>query len=110
MHDPLQIGVYEKQQPVYQEEFDGPVELGRQRKQEEGPYVHKRLESGHWRLVIARSDEDSVSREHALLEPLAANRIRLKNLSTTRPIILPDQTPLQPEASCELSLPAVLSI
>jgi len=55
----LQIRVYDKQVLVFSDEFEGPVELGRQSESREGLYT-KKLDSGRWRVVIASFDEDAV--------------------------------------------------
>jgi adenylate cyclase len=105
-----QIRVYEKQQLVYAEEGAGPLELGRQESEHEaGPYTTK-TEGGRRRIVIARLDEDTVSRQHALLEPLAEGRLRLTNLSRKLPVHRSDGGELRPGACCELSLPTVLTL
>jgi adenylate cyclase len=105
----LQVQVYDKQRLVFSDEFDGPVELGRQSESREGLYA-KSFDGGQWRVVIARADEDSVSRRHALLEPLTERKIRLTNRSTVVPLRLPDGTALAPQTTSELVLPAQVTI
>lgn len=104
----LHIRVYERQQPVYTEDFTGPVELGRQSDANEQPYS-KRLDNGRWRAVIARLNEDTISRKHVLLEPLGTGRLRLTNLSSNVPVHYPEGD-LTPEQSCEVMLPIVLTL
>jgi adenylate cyclase len=105
----LQVRVYDKQLLVFSEEFDGPVELGRQSESREGLYS-TRYESGRWRVVIAASDEDAVSRRHALLEPIGPQCFRLTNASTMIPLRLQGGIELAPKASSEVALPALLAI
>src|SRR5947209_12817312 len=107
MSDVLEIRVYEARRLVHTAEFAGPVELGRQAEGEPGPYDQK-SEAGRWRLVVARRDEEAISRKHALLEALAGGKVRVTNLSTKLPIRLADGTELPPGASCEGAAPAPL--
>src|SRR5690242_10474640 len=107
MAEPWQIRVYEKQQLVYSGDLDGPTELGRQGEGTERIFS-RRLEGGRCRLVIAGRDEDSVSRKHALLEPLARGRLRVTNLSAKVPIRLQDGDDVRPGQARELAMPAFL--
>ena len=94
-----QIRVYERQRLVYTADLSGPAELGRQSAAEEAPYSHHPI-SGRWRVVIASKDEKSVSRQHALLEPLAEGGFRLTNLSNEQPVGLMGGNDLRPNAVC----------
>jgi adenylate cyclase len=91
----IQYKIFDRQQIVYEGEFPGPVLLGRQNDlrvgESEEVYRPRRLDSNRWRLVIARYDENNVSREHALVEPLPGNRIRISNLSSK--LMIPFQLP-----------------
>jgi adenylate cyclase len=110
MNEAWQIRVYERQIPVYQAELTGTVELGRQSDGEEKPYFHYKRE-GRWRMVIARLDEDTVSRKHVLLEPLGPNRIRITNVSAKLPIrLLPEDREIKPNTSAEAPLSAMLTV
>jgi hypothetical protein len=51
-----------------------------------------------------------VAREQARVEPLAGGRTRLASTSATVPIGLPDGTARPPGGTCELPLPAVLTL
>jgi adenylate cyclase len=106
-----QIRIYDKQQLVSEDlEVDGPVELGRQSDEGEEPYSLRQAAPGLWRLVIARLDEDGVSRRHALVEPLAGGRARVKTVSTKIPLHLEGGGDLDPGAEREVSLPVVLAV
>jgi len=105
----LHVSVYDKNLLVYTDEFDGPVELGRQSDGREGLFT-KRLEAGRWRVVIASFDEESVSRRHTLLEPLASGKIRLNNTSAIIPLRLVPGGELAPKTSSEVALPVLLTI
>ncbi len=95
---------------LFDREFGSPVELGRQSDAGEELYSARPLGSGRWRAVIARLDEDTLSRRHALLEPLEGSRFRLTNLSAKVPIRLHDGNEVPAGGNRELALPAVLQI
>ncbi len=105
----LQILVYDRQQKVYQDVFAGAVELGRQRDAREVLYSSRR-DGERARLVIARLDEDTVSRDHALVEPLDGGRARLTNTSAKVSIRLADGSELKAGQSCEMGLPTVIAL
>jgi adenylate cyclase len=106
----LHVRVIDRQQVVYSQDFAGSVELGRQSDAKEELYSCKLLPSGRWRAVIARVDEDTLSRRHACLEPLEGGRVRITNVSAKVPIRLGDGTDLPAGATCEVVLPAQLAI
>jgi adenylate cyclase len=104
-----QLRIYDKQQLVGEHEVDGPVEVGRQSEGEEGPYDLRRSGGGAWRLVIARLDENTVPRRHALVEPLSPDRARVVSLSPRIAVQLHGGgTPLEPGGSREVGLPLLL--
>ncbi len=109
MASPLYIQVYDRRQVMYAAEFTEPVELGRQSEAEFTVYTRTRL-AGRWRAVIAELKELTVSRKHALVEPLAPDRVRLTNISTRLLIRLADGRELKPEESSELALPTVVAL
>jgi adenylate cyclase len=129
----LQVQVVDRQQIVYTAEFSGPVELGRQIDAQETMYRARPVEAGHWRgvlsmltdearriseehfkkaglsrAIIAQLNEDTVSRHHALLEPLGNRKVRLSNVSSKVPIRLPDDRDLPAGKVVELDLPVAL--
>lgn len=109
MDQPWLIRVYEKQQLVCSQECAGPIELGRQDEGDEVPYQRAPGVRSD-RLIIAGRDEDSVSRRHARLEPRPGGRVRVENVSKKVAIVLPDGRLLEPGKTCELDLPAVLTL
>src|SRR4051812_1969993 len=108
MNSSWQLRVYDKQELASSLNFSGPVELGRQSEGEDGPFSQKPQPDGK-RVVIARFDEDSVSRRHARIELLSRDRAKIVNLSAKLPIRLPDGNELPPGAVRELPLPASLT-
>jgi adenylate cyclase len=109
MSQVYEIRVYEKQQLVHTDEFGEPLELGRQARADERLYSLK-TEAGRRRMVIARLEEQGISRKHVLLEPIANGRIRLTNLSDTRSIHVDGMNDVRPKAApCELAPPLLLT-
>jgi adenylate cyclase len=104
------IRVYDKQQLVSDMEVDGPVEVGRQSEGEPEPLALRRAESGRWRLVIARLDENTVPRRHALVEPLGPQRARVTSLSSRVAVHLQQGGSVAPEAAREVTLPLLLIV
>lgn len=105
------IAVYDgfRQTPVYTGEFDEPVELGRQSKEDEALYCPQRTRD-HWRLAIARPEEQTLSRRYLRVEPLPASRIKLANLSAHLPGRFFNGTELPPGGMCELLLPVLITL
>ena len=109
MSTPLRLQVYDGQQVAFSAELTEAVELGRQEGNEDGPYAEESL-PGRRRVVIAGREERTVSRRHALVQPLPGGGARLINLSDVQPIGLPGGRELEPRGWCELSLPAALLV
>jgi adenylate cyclase len=95
---------------LFNREFSTPVELGRQNDAGEELYSAHPSGSGRWRAVIARLDEDTLSRRHALLESIDDNHVRLTNLSGKVPVRLLDGNEIAAGASRELALPITLFV
>ncbi|MCI0642464.1 MAG: adenylate/guanylate cyclase domain-containing protein [Gemmataceae bacterium] len=106
MSNALEYRIYDRQHLVFSTELSGQVELGRQDKGEDKPF-HQAQKNGLWRLVLARFDEDQISRKHVLVEPLPDRRLRLTNLSKSVPIVVEDRGDLKPLESLDLPLPVV---
>ena len=109
MSAPWQLRIYEQQRLVHTAEGTGLVELGRQAVGEPGP-VAELHDSGVRRLGIARLDEDTVSRKHVRLEPLADGRLRLTNLSQKLPILLGTGSEAAPGKAVEVTVPAMFVV
>jgi adenylate cyclase len=109
MSAPWQLRIYETQKLVHTLDGDGPVVLGRQAVGEAGPFNETRDGSTR-RLVIARLDEDTVSRKHLRIEPLPDGRLRLSNLSQKLPVILGTGAEIGPGASSDVTLPAMIVV
>jgi adenylate cyclase len=103
----LQVLVYENRQLKESSEFDGPVELGRQRDRDELLFSRK-SEGSTFRWVIARRDETTVGRNQMLLTPLPDGRVKVTNGSDKQPIRFLDRPDLGPSASCEANLPVLI--
>jgi adenylate cyclase len=114
----IHVQVLDRNREVFRGDFRAAVELGRQNDAREELYRERLLEGGRQRVAVAPLDEDSVSRQQAVLEPLEGDRVRVTNASTKAPVRLSDGTELAPwnpkrdgaPRSCELDLPVVLSL
>jgi adenylate cyclase len=103
----LEVLVYEGSRLESSSEFEGPVELGRQRDGTEDLFSRRR-KGNRWRWVIARHDETTLSRAQVLLTPLADGQVRITNHSKTQPLRFLDRPELPPASSCDLALPVVV--
>lgn len=103
----LLVMVYEARQLKETAEFDGPVELGRQKDRDESLFSRRR-EPDHWRWVIARRDETTIGRNQMRLVPLEDGRARITNGSDRQPIRFLDAAELPPAGTCEMMLPVVI--
>jgi sigma-B regulation protein RsbU (phosphoserine phosphatase) len=102
----LRIQVFFNQQLVHSVECAGLVELGRQAEGEGGLYTTHQ-EGNCSRVVVARLDEVHISRRYLAIEPLAAGRVRLTNLS--RGVVrFVDGSPLESGAWREMTMPVVI--
>jgi adenylate cyclase len=107
----LHLQVMDRHNEVYTGELSGSIELGRQNDGREELYRERLIDRGRWRVVIAPLDEDTISRQHALVELQENGKVRLTNRSAKVPIRLADGTELGPNGtSCVLDLPAMLAI
>ncbi|WP_254510713.1 adenylate/guanylate cyclase domain-containing protein [Anatilimnocola floriformis] len=87
MNQRWEIRIYEDGKLAHTAEVSGPIELGRQAAAEELLYATA-IVAGRPRLVV--TEEKSVSRNQALLEPLEGGCCQLTNISTNRAINLLD--------------------
>ena len=94
---PVLIRVFEQNRQVFAGEFDGVVELGRQTDPTESIHTGRPL-LDRGRVVIARLDEQTVSRRHLEVERLPSGRVRLKNLSSVNPLTLRNGVEMEPNA------------
>jgi adenylate cyclase len=109
MLGPWQLQIFENRQEVFAAELCGPAVLGRQDKaqREEAPYW-KKQDNGIWRVVIAPVEEDVISRKQLFIEPLTRDKIKLTNLGKKQCLV--NGNALNPDASCEVWLPASLAL
>src|SRR5438128_720598 len=106
--------IRENDSPLHSSLVSGPLELGRQRKDEPAPSpaLPYPLLAGTAdtpdRLIIAPTDENNVGRQHVLLEPLDSGSVRVHNGSQ---IPLPhDHGSIAPGAAAELAPPFTLKV
>ena len=94
---------------VYSTDLTRPVELGRQRMDEAGPYSLISLDD-HDRIVIAELSESTISRRHVSVEPVSAEQVRVENLSSVNTIWIDSSKPLATRTKSELNLPVFLTL
>ncbi len=94
---------------VYSMELRRPLELGRQRMGEAGPYAHVALEDSD-RVIIAELSESTISRRHVAVEPVGAEQVRVSNLSAVNTIWIDSSKPLETNTQCEYDLPVFLTL
>jgi adenylate cyclase len=109
MAPPYEIQVYNGQHQVYTGEFTGPVELGRQTREEEKLYTPVVCD-GRTRVPIASLIEQRISRKHLLLSPLADGRMHINNCSEGRKVLLAGTITIDPLGQTDASMPFSLTI
>ena len=103
----LQLNVYSRQQLVYSERVDGPIDLARQRGDEP---VLKSFGDRVRRLAIVPQEDTSVPREYVRIEPLSPTRVRLTNLHGSVAVHLEGGQMILPRASQDFPLPVLIVI
>ena len=95
----------------FQDEFDSPLLLGRQRSADE-PCFQKQPEATGWRMAVAALQDRGVSRLHALVEPLPGNRVKITNVSEANVIYVAEMPPKQmvPQAIEVRELPVAFTL
>jgi adenylate cyclase len=104
MTTPLHLRIDDGPRAVYSCELLLPMVVGRQAEAGEELF-QQRQESGRARLVIARREEQTISRRHVLIDPQPDGRVRITNLSGNLTIRLLDGQELRPGTSAELAPP-----
>src|SRR5262245_45299697 len=110
----MHIDVYDGPTHLGGGDYAGPVELGRRNEREPTEFA-VRVQAGSapavWRLLVARLDEDTVSRRHAFLEPLPDGRVRVRNVSAKLPVGLPEYgSVVAPGAALDLTPPFAMTL
>lgn len=95
MEHAFRITIFEGIRQVFQQDVTGAVELGRQRKDEPGPYSSEQMPDGT-RIVIAELTETFVSRQQIRVEPRTDGNFQIKNLGTNGAIQLKPARTLDP--------------
>jgi adenylate cyclase len=99
------LTVYHKSVLVYSTRLNESLLFGRQQNGESPPYTRHDA-----RVIIARAQENDISREHVLVEPLTGDRILVANRSRVNPILLGSSDIIQPGTSRETSLPVTVTV
>lgn len=109
--DVCKVRIYAHDALACEVDLAGPLEIGRQRAGEAGPYqLLPAGDNAPARLIIAQQhDKDDVSRRHLTLTPLPDGRVRVSNHSQA-PLDCGDRDPLQPRADADLQPPFTLTL
>lgn len=107
--DQLRVKIFDKSQLAYTGDFSGVVTLGRQDREEPGPF-HRKWDAKDdcWRLVIAGLEEITISRRHLSIEP-EEGRVRVRNRSR-QSLRMPDGQKLEPDEGRLMDLPALFAV
>ena len=100
----FRVRILEGTSTVYSGEFSCPVELGRQRTGEEGPYNLRKTDP-MWRLIIAEHTDTKIGRQQVRIEPQASGKLMLRNLSSHAAIVIDGTEILEPQSARVTSLP-----
>lgn len=99
------LKVYDQRSLLTTLEFSGPLTLGRQR-QGEGPPFTTTADATGRRVVIAPSQEVTISREHLRVLPLADGKVELTNINEKNIVGLAAGEMLRPRETRVVDLPA----
>lgn len=105
----FQFEVLIKGRLMHRQEFSEAIELGRQGKPDEPLYAMQSGPRGP-RVAIAQLTDSSVSRQQARLEPLAPDRVRLVNISTSNELRLRDGSNIGPGGNREMFAPCQFQV
>jgi hypothetical protein len=108
MNDRWQLRVFERGH-LYVADLSGCAEIGRQQTRDEAPPSHTLLNDG-WRVVVAPTDDFTISRRHLEVEPLTDGRFLLCNQSHKLQVGLPNDNDLAPGSTRKVSLPIVVRL
>lgn len=105
----FQFEVLIKGRFMHRQEFSEAIELGRQEKPDEPLYTVLSGPRGP-RVAIAQLTDSSFSRQQARLEPVAPDRVRLVNISTSNELRLRDGSNIGPGGSREMFAPCQFQV
>jgi adenylate cyclase len=91
----FRVTVFDGPRQVFEQEIQGAIELGRQRKDEAGPFFVQTVADGT-RIVVAELSETTVSRQQVRIDYRAEGNFTVKNIGTSGPIQLRPQRILEP--------------
>lgn len=95
MQHAFRVTVFDGTQQVFNQEIVGAIELGRQRKDEAGPFFSQPVADGT-RIVVAELSETTVSRQQIRIDYRSDGNFTVKNIGTSGPIQLRPQRILDP--------------
>ncbi len=96
-----ELKIYDQHQLVFTTVLNGEMELGRQQPGEPSPFAFSK-QSNLRRLIVASTDDNSVSRRQAQLTSTVDGKATITNLSTGLPIELSDGRSIAPSSAITL--------
>lgn len=109
MPEPLRVTILKGTQVLLAFESLEPVDIGRKTREDLDPPSHQVVE-GVRRVVIARRDNDQVSRHHVLIEHLEDGKVRVGNQSQRRSVQMPNDAELGCGKELEIALPLSMNL
>jgi len=100
------LRIYRDQRPTFATRLEGPLELGRQHRDEPPPYAQVLTNAGS-RLIIVPHEHTLVSRHHVYLERQDITTVSIINRTTKREVQV-NSTRLRAGATCEANLPILI--
>jgi adenylate cyclase len=104
-----ELKIYDHHQLVFATVLNGEMELGRQQPGEPSPFAFSK-QLNLRRLIVASTDDNSVSRRQAQLTSTVDGKATVTNLSSGLPIELSDGRSIAPLSAITLDLPVVFRI
>ncbi len=105
----ISLKIYHGNQLVFGDYLTGPLRVGRQEIGEREPYDFVETKYGR-KLVIAGLQENTVSRNQGLIEPVSEGMIRIQNSSPNVDIETDTGQVCRHNESCETPIPVLLTI
>ncbi|MBP90798.1 MAG: hypothetical protein CMJ64_29490 [Planctomycetaceae bacterium] len=99
------VNIYVRTKQVFSTELENTLWLGRQRADEAPPYA--RVAD---RVIIAKLEESSISREHIHLELLNEAQVSITNLSRVNKITVGTDEQVQPGSQTKAAMPTLITV
>lgn len=109
MPEPMRVTILKGTQILLAFESLEPLDIGRKTREDQDPPSHQ-LVDGVRRVVIARRDNEQVSRHHVLIESLEESKVRVANQSQRFALQLPNDAELGSGKEQVMALPVSMNI